>query len=235
MTGAQEPMTLPSDALTPLRVIVEKLYGDGQRWIRSISTTDWRRKWYMTHQRRRTPGPDIGDIAGSAEVLSGYISKPASAQTGGMHFYFVVRPDKACIEDGSIAIFRLVLKTNFSNLPQLNFHVWFHSVSRANQTDHHMVGWRFENPEGGDSRHNYFHAQPLRKYGKDQCVHGLHDRFSESFPTIPLPANTAVELCLTAVLVASGKEGLRSFVNSSNIHVRNATRIFWTKVFGGQT
>ena len=165
--------------------------------------------------------------------MLGYLGKGASNETGSVYSYVIVKADKLCLADGGIALLRPVLKRTRGSEAILNFHVWFHCLPAGNHGDHLMVGWRLENPEDGDT-HNFFHAQPLRTYGPEERGHGLHDHFPVRFPTIPLPASNAVELCLTAVLMACGKEALRTFVRSSrNAEVRAAANAFWTKVFGG--
>jgi len=175
----------------------------------------------------------VSNVVDDVNAVLGYLSKEASNVTGGVHSYMVVKGDNGCLAEGGIALLRPVLKTNFNDEPTLNFHVWFHCMPSGGADDHLVTGWRLEHPEGNKTAHDFFHAQPMRKFGPDETVHGMHHRFSESFPTIPLPASNAVELCLTAVLVACGKEALRTFVRSSgNAEVRAVAKAFWTKVFG---
>jgi hypothetical protein len=177
--------------------------------------------------------PSVANVVTDVHVLLSYLAKEASAATASTHNYFVVKADSKCLNSSGIALLRPVLKTNFDNKPQLNFHVWFHCLSPGTVNDHLMVGWRLEAPEGGGSAHDFFHAQPLRRYGPDDAVYGLHNRFPDSFPTIPLPATNVVELCLTAVLVACGKDALRVLVRGSgDAAVRAAANAFWTRVFG---
>lgn len=177
--------------------------------------------------------PSVGNVVADVHVLLSYLAKEAGAESASAHNYFVVKADSQCLDGNGIALLRPVLKTNFDNKPQMNFHVWFHCLSPGTVDDHLMVGWRLEAPEGGGSAHDFFHAQPLRRYGPDDAVHGLHRRFPENFPTIPLPATNVVELCLTAVLVACGKDTLRALVRGSrDATVRAAAKAFWTRVFG---
>jgi hypothetical protein len=147
----------------------------------------------------------------------------------------LVKADSGCLNENGIALLRPVLKINLSNEPTLNFHVWFHCMPSGNENDHLMVGWRLEAPEGGTSAHDFYHAQPLRLYGPEERAHGLHDRYPVRFPTVPLPASNAVELCLTAILIACGKEALRTFTGSGDALVRAAARAYWAKLFGGGT
>lgn len=178
--------------------------------------------------RRQLSYQLIHPTASNTEILTA-----PSNLTGGMHSYVIVKGDGGCLAENGIALVRPVLKTNFSGEPTLNFHVWFHCMPSGGSDDHLVTGWRLEHPEGNNTSHDFFHAQPMRKFGPEESVHGMHNRFPESFPTIPLPASNVVELCLTAVLVACGKEALRTFVRSSaNAEVRAAARGFWTKLFG---
>lgn len=236
MTAAPEQSLAP-ETVAQLRFILEKLFNEGQHWIKGIATTDWRRARYVGARARRSTGlgPSVTQVVEEIQPVSGYLSTGASNVTGAVHSYVIVKGDSGCLNENGIALLRPVLKSNFSDEPTLNFHVWFHSMPSGNANDHLMVGWRLECPEGGTSTHDFFHAQPLRRYGPEEKGYGLPDRFSESFPTIPLPASNVVELCLTAVLVACGKEALRLFVRSSrNAEVRAAAKLFWTKVFGGR-
>ncbi len=228
---------LPPDTVVEIRFILDKVFKEGRQWVKGISTTDWRRTRYCgdarSARRAGDTGPSVSNVIAELEPLLGYLGKPVSVETSLMHNYFVVKADSQCLGSNGIALLRPVLKNNFDNQPQLNFHVWFHCLSPGTNDDHLMLGWRLESPEGGGSTHDFFHAQPLRKYGIEESVHGLHARFPEGFPTIPLPASNVVELCLTAVLVACGKDALRGLVRSSgNASVRTAANLFWTKLFG---
>jgi hypothetical protein len=231
--------TLPAETVAQLRFIFDRVFNDGRQWVKGIGQTDWRRLRYFSDPRtaRRSAGgsaPSVTHVAAELAPVLGYLGKDASAETASTHSYIVVRADSKCLDGNGIALLRPVLKTNFDNDPQLNFHIWFHCLSPGTVDDHLMLGWRLEAPEGGGSNHDFYHAQPLRRYGPEETRHGLHERFPESFPTIPLPASTVVELCLTAVLVACGKDALRSLVrNSGDPAVRAAAKAFWTKLFGG--
>jgi hypothetical protein len=234
--------TVHEDMLAPgvisqLQFILDRLFKDGQRWIKGIGVTDWRRLRYAEVRARRSSntGPSITHVIRQVQPVLCYVAKPASEETGSFHGYVIVKGDNSCLKESGIALIRPVLKLNFDHEPTLNFHVWFHCMPSGNDDDHLMVGWRLEGPEGGgdSSPHDFFHAQPLRSFGPEDKGHGLHDRFPIRFPTIPLPASNVVELCLTAVLVACGKETLRTFIRSSgNAEVRAAANSFWTKVFG---
>ncbi len=238
MATAPTTSPLPSETVQQLRFILDRLFKEGRQWVKGIGTSDWRRARYLGDARaaRRAAGaaPSVVNVVADVQALLGYLGKDATSETASMHNYIVVKADSQCLDGNGIALLRPVLKTNFDNQPQLNFHVWFHCLSPGTVDDHLMVGWRLEAPEGGGSTHDFFHAQPLRRYGPDATVHGLHARFPEGFPTIPLPATNVVELCLTAVLVACGKDALRALVrNSGDATVRSAANAFWTKVFGG--
>lgn len=237
MATAPSNSALPAETVAQIRYILEKFFNDGRHWVRGIGLTDWRRKHYVRDSRSARgggdEGPSVAHVASEIWPLLGYIGKDATAETASTHTYMVVRADAKCLEGNGIALLRPVLKTNFDNEPQLNFHIWFHCFSPGIAHGHMMVGWRLEGPEGATSTHDFFHAQPLRKYGPEETLHGLHERFPERFPTIPLPASNVVELCLTAILVACGKEGLRSLVASGDATVRSKARAFWAKVFGG--
>lgn len=236
MTTKNQNSALPAETLVQVKVILERLFTDGRQWVSGISTTDWRRVQYVSGSRsaRRSEwtGPSVEHLASDLRPLLGYMGKNATSETALTHFYMVVRADKKCLDGNCIAFLRPVLKKNFDDEPQLNFHIWFNCLNPGTADDHLMIGWRLEGPEGKRTPHDFFHAQPLRKFGSEETTHGLHERFPESFPTIPLPASNVVELCLTAVLVACGKEALRLFVTSGNPSVRSASRIFWSKVFG---
>lgn len=235
MATGPVPLVLPQETLAQLRFILERLFEEGRHWVNSIDVRDWRRSRYIGARARRSTGsgPSINQVVDDIKPVLGYLSKEASNLTGGMHSYVIVKGDSGCLAENGIALVRPVLKTNFSGEPTLNFHVWFHCMPSGGADDHLVTGWRLEHPEGNNTSHDFFHAQPMRKFGPEESVHGMHNRFPESFPTIPLPASNVVELCLTAVLVACGKEALRTFVRSSaNAEVRAAARDFWTKLFG---
>lgn len=179
------------------------------------------------------------DVVSEVRSLQGYVSKTPTAESASEHLYIIVKGDDQCIGRGEgLVLLRPVLKRNFDNIPQLNFHVWFHCVSRGSSSEHVVFGWRLEAPEGegasgiGEAKHNFYHAQPLLKFGPSQAINGLHREFPERFPTFPLPASSVVELCLTAVLVAGGKEALRTMVRNPDPSLRHAAKEFWTKVFG---
>ena len=239
MATASPSPALPPETVAQIRFILERSFTDGRQWVKGISISDWRRSRYFSETRsaRRTAGstaPSVAHVAAELQPVLGYLGKDATTETASTHSYILVRADSKCLDGNGIALLRPVLKTNFDNQPQLNFHVWFHCLSPGTVDDHLMVGWRLEAPEGGGSTHDFYHAQPLRKYGPEETQHGLHERFPDSFPTIPLPASNVVELCLTAVLVACGKDALRALVrNSGDPTVRAAANAFWTKVFGG--
>lgn len=236
METAVQERALAAETVAQLRFILNRLFRDGQQWIRGIATTDWRRMRYVEVRARRSTGtgPSITNVVTDVQRVLGYLARVASEETGRFHGYVIVKGDNGCLKEGGIALIRPVLKVNFDQEPTVNFHVWFHCMPSGNDNDHLMVGWRLEGPEGGgdSSTHDFFHAQPLRFYGPEDRGHGLHDRFPVRFPTIPLPASNVVELCLTAVLVACGKETLRALVrNSGNAEVRAAANAFWAKVF----
>lgn len=233
MATTGNAQSLAPETVAQLRYIFKRLFDDGQHWVRNIGVADWRRTRYVSSRARRSAstGPSVANLVDDIGLVEGYLTKNASTETGAVQSYVIVKPDSACLKDAGIALLRPVLKTNFSNEPQLNFHVWFHCVHASNTDDHLMVGWRLEAPEGGNS-HDFFHAQPLRDY--DGAGYGLHPRFPVRFPSIPLPASDVVELCLTAVLMACGKEALRGFVTDRrNTQVCAAATAFWAKVFGG--
>lgn len=227
---------LPADTTAQIRFIIERLFKEGQHWINGIDSRDWRRLRYFGTRARRSAvsGPSVNQVVDDINPVLGYLSKEASNLTGTVHSYVIVKGDTACLSENGIALLRPVLKTNFDDKPTLNFHIWFHSLPSGGE-DHLIMGWRLEHPEGSGDKisHDFFHAQPMRKFGPEGTVHGMHHRFPDSFPTIPLPASNAVELCLTAILVACGKEALRTYVRgSSNADVRAAARAYWTKIFG---
>lgn len=227
---------IPADVLSQIRSIVEKIFEEGQHWVRGISPMDWRRTRYSSHRARRVVGgPSVANIIDDVEALLGYIAKPVIPELEHIHNYMIIKPENSCIKEHGIALFRPVLKKNNDGKIQLNFHIWFHSMHSGSEADHLMSGWRFEEPEGEKTIHNFYHAQPLRRFGKESSVHGMHARSPESFPTFPLNASDTVELCLNAVLVACGKEALRSLIrNSGNPEVRTAASKFWTKIFGDE-
>lgn len=233
MAPDQQKNTLPSDSADQIRAILRPLFDDGQRWLQAIAIDDWRKTRYAQQSsRRRSPpsGPSLQNITTNAEQLLGYLSKEITTQVSGAHeYHFIVRPERVCASAGHVAIIRPVLKINFSGEPRLNFHIWFHDHSN---NDHLMYGWRLEGPEGSDTSHDYYHAQPLKRFGAEQSIYGMPNRFPEKFPTIPLPAIDVVELCLTAVLIACGKDALRTILRSNgNAHVREAARAFWGRLF----
>ncbi len=226
---------VPREIISQLRVILGKVFEEGQLWIKSTSQADWRRQRYISARGRRAAisGPSVGNIVDVAQAIFGYIGKDASNETERSYHYLIVKPEPTCLAEDGVALLRPVLKLDLNNNPQLNFHVWFHGFSTPPDDNHLMMGWRLEVPEGGDSTHNFFHAQPLRKFGAEESVHGLgHPKHSERFPSIPLPASNCVELCLTAILIACGKEAIRTFVSSRDVAIRKASRIYWSKVFG---
>jgi hypothetical protein len=226
---------LSHETVEQLNAIFDKVFTEGQQWIKSIGVTDWRKTHYLGARARRNSGtgPSVEHVANAVKPVLDYMAKTATTQTGATHNYIIVKPDNSCLNEGGIALIRPVLKCNTSNEPRLNFHVWFHCMPAANPDDHLMVGWRLEGPEGHTTTHNFFHAQPLRKYGSAEKGHGLPDRYPERFPTIPLPATDIVELCLTAILVACGKDAIGNLVrHSSNAKVRASANAFYTKVFG---
>lgn len=233
---AMQAQTVAPEVVSQLRIIVEKLFSDGQRWVKGIDRADWRRQRYVGDRARRAvgSGPSVANVVDWIPPVLGYLEKEASGETASLHNYLIVKPDSQCLDDKGIALLRPVLKRDKDDRPQINFHIWFHVLSPQGSDDHLMLGWRLESPEGDATTHDFFHAQPLRKYGVEEAVHGLHARHPERFPSIPLPASNCVELCLTAVLVACGKEALRDFVRSSDPAVRAASRGFWDKVFVGE-
>lgn len=232
MTTVGKARFLAPETIVQLGYILDKLFTDGQQWVKSVGNSDWRRTRYVGVRARRSvgTGPSVSNVVDDIQPVLGYLAKEASDKTGMVHSYMIVKAENGCLKEDGIALFRPVLKSNLSNEPQLNFHIWFHCMPAASLDDHMMVGWRLEAPEGGTSIHNFFHAQPLRDFeGKG---HGVHPRFPERFPTIPLPASNVVELCLTAVLVACGREALRAFVNDRrNPEVHTAAKALWEKIF----
>ena len=228
------PQSLPEETTAQLRFIITRLFKEGQHWLTGIDGADWRRSRYVGARARRSArtGPSANHVVDDIAPVLGYLSKEASTLTAQVHNCFVVKGDSACLAENGIVLLRPVLKTNFSDQVTLNFHVWFHCVPAGGE-DHLVTGWRLEHPEGARDKtsHDFFHAQPMRKFGPEESIHGMHHRFPDSFPTLPLPASNVVELCLTAVTVACGKEALRSFVGSGNAEVRAAARTLWTKMF----
>jgi hypothetical protein len=229
---------IEAETVEQLKSILDKLHRDGQRWIKGVSSDDWRRTRYISSRARRPrggdvqSGPSVSNIIEESGIILNYVSQAASNFTAESHNYFIIKPDNGCLTENGLALLRPVLKKNFDDEPQLNFHIWFHCMPNANPNDHLMVGWRLESPEGSNSTHDFYHAQPLRRFGIEASSFGMPDRFSERFPTIPLPASNLVELCLNAVLVACGKDALRTFIrNSSNEKVRIAARDLWSKIF----
>ena len=78
------------------------------------------------------------------------------------------------------------------------------------------VAWRFEPPEGPDSAHSYFHAQPILAWERDSDnlpVWAVND----NYPAFPLMAGDSIGL-LTAVLVSLyGRRNTRELLGDSQI------------------
>lgn len=237
MANADRAKTIEHSIIKQVDAILLKIFDDGMKWLKEIPRLDPRREQYLsTRPRGGNTAPSVeGVVKGSVNTVSSYIKKTADGTTDLTHQYLIVRPDNPCLDDKVVALIRPVLRTNKDNEPCLNFHVWFHYLADGQppMAEHLILGWRLEGPEGSSTTHNYFHAQPLKKFGTDGATHGVPKRQSEKFPTIPLPASNIVELCLTAVLMASGKEAIRSFVRSSpDRALRESASKYWTKVFG---
>lgn len=233
MAKTDTPKTLSNETIEQLHSILDKVFDEGQHWIKSVGTKDWRRLHYLSTRARRQSksAPSTSQIVEAVKPVLDYIAKAATSFSGAADCYVIVKPENGCLKEEGIALLRPVLKFNRDGEPQLNFHVWFHCKPNANPDDHLMAGWRLESPEGSNTTHHFFHAQPLRRYGSDNKTHGLPDRFPERFPTIPLPATNTIELCLAAVLVACGKDALHSLARSSdNGKVREAAQAFYDKV-----
>lgn len=232
MAQVHQSQALTRETIEQVDEILKKLFNEGQRWLKSVAKDDPRRMRYISSRPiRDANGPSTTYVAKDIQPVTNYLKKTATKETGATHTYLVVKPDSPCLDEKVVALVRPVLKTNLDEVPCLNFHVWFHHLATDGH-EHFMVGWRLEGPEGNNTSHDYFHAQPLKKFGEAESIHGSPARQSERFPTIPLPVEDIVELCLTVVLMASGKEALRSLVcASTNKVLRDSARKYWTKVF----
>ena len=202
---------------------------------------DWRRLRYHGNARhvRRTAvaatlkfGPGETELVTDQFGLASYLADDPSSATETASHYILVRADKQTLDDNAVAFIRPVSKLDFSGKPLLNFHVWFHRLAPSGVENQVMFGMRLEGPEGGDT-HDYYHAQPLSQFGSSGECQGMPEHFSQKFPTIPLNAADVLELCLNTVLVACGKDALRSIVRGAADHaIRSAARDFWKKMFG---
>lgn len=229
---------LPDPEIEAVKSILEALRAEGRHWIRGISTDDWRRLHYAATPRnarragvRQNVGPAVAELFEDHRAIRKYLAQEASGHSEEMQHYILVKGDRHCIEDRGMVLLRPVLKVDFNGTVLLNFHVWFHDVEPANGQNHLMFGFRLEAPEKG-SVHDYFHAQPLRRFGAAGLCHGMSNRFPERFPTIPLHASDFVELCLNAVLIACGKDALRAILRGTGDPVvRSAANALWSKIF----
>lgn len=232
MAQAHQSQALARETVEQVDEILKKLFNEGQRWLKGVGADDPRRIRYVSNRPNRDANaPSVTHVARDSQPVTNYLKKTATKETGSTHTYLVVKPDAPCLDDKVVALVRPVLKTNLDDKPCLNFHVWFHHLATDGH-EHFMIGWRLEGSEGDNSSHDYYHAQPLKKFGEAETIYGTPARQSERFPTIPLPASDIVELCLTMVLMASGKEALRNLVcASANQALRDSARKYWTKVF----
>ncbi|WP_157462068.1 hypothetical protein [Chitinimonas koreensis] len=225
---------LGRDIVDQVDEVLKKLFTEGKAWLKGFEAGDPRKSQYSSNRPNRdSKAPDVKDIVTEIQCVTNYIKNRASSSTEAKHMYVIVKPDAPCHDDNVVTLIRPVLKINKNHEPCLNFHVWFHHLA-TNGSEHYMAGWRLEGPEGDETSHDYYHAQPLKKFGEAASTHGAPGRQSERFPTIPLQANNIVELCLTTVLMVGGKEALRRLIcTSTNKALRNSAREYWKRVFSG--
>ena len=78
-----------------------------------------------------------------------------------------------------------------------------------------FVGFRFEMPEEGDN-HNYFHVQPSQNLGYKDTKILKPINVPTRNPTVPLTANSALDLLLCLVVSLYGMKGLTELRESAS-------------------
>jgi hypothetical protein len=73
---------LAPDTVAQLRYILDKLFKEGQQWVKGIATTDWRRMRYVGARARRSAanGPSVSHVVDDIQPILGYLSKVASSR-----------------------------------------------------------------------------------------------------------------------------------------------------------
>lgn len=174
----------------PWQHLLFHLYQDGRSWVTRLSADDWRRS-------AGKPGVvadlDIHLIGerGEAQHLLNATSKPADAPRKG----FVIRPGKFG-ETALTVLVPFILVNDAA--PRLSLQLGV--LERGGQGTT-FFGYRFETPEDGNE-HHFFHAQPVKAFGRGAPIQHAIAWYPERYPAFPLAARNAIEL-IASLLVAT--------------------------------
>lgn len=80
--------------------------------------------------------------------------------------------------------------------------------------DKKFFGYRYEGPEGA-SMHDFYHAQPIKGFDKDQQLQSAISWYPTKYPTFPLAAKNDCELLLVVILAFQGMDKIRHFESQS--------------------
>ncbi|HZV61787.1 MAG TPA: hypothetical protein VFF75_05175 [Methylophilaceae bacterium] len=232
------------DDLLCVAQLLEITCDKGLKWLHSLH--DWRaRRYKRTAGRlgRNSPQPlTQKDGKPPIEILMGsekpIIKNTVTKGMGTKPCNIIVCPDPSGIKHGKgwVALLRVVPHDNFDKIRNVNFYIWFHSISNANPDKDQLMGWRFEGSEGSATSHNLYHAQPIKGFHNGVASDGCIDWIPETFPTIPIAAKNQVQLALAALLTLGGKEALRKILqDAKHPSLRTQAREYWGSIFAGES
>lgn len=167
--------------------VLRELYRGGQHWIRSTQGSGEVR---LAAEKRFSR---LGE-----RDLERHLRHGAASGDFGQHALYVKPPRLECTAAAAIWC-----RWDFGNeVAACWFYLGLWLAERG------FVGFRYEMPQEG-SNHNYFHSQPCQSIGsrEDPIPEALD--VPERNPTLPLAANSALELLLCLVVSIHGMNGLR--------------------------
>lgn len=197
---------------TPVQEAAATLFAEiaerGARWVKGLGTNDWRRN--LVSELR---GSDFGLMG--AQQISALKRQLLSNIADRREFHglpmFVVQPHGPADAERWAPAFGIEARKNKDKNIQLGFHVIFFGKPQGKIQS---FGHRFDSPEGAGTTHNFFHAQPLKRWKQGGVVPGAFQVQPDTFPTFPLAARDSLDLALHALHVAGGHKLIRELCNT---------------------
>lgn len=184
-----------------LGALIGYLHTNALRSLKRVSSSDWRRR--LISSRESISLFDLSrseDRAAENEVI-GIISESKKCSQ-----FYVITPEARAHDSGFVGLVRIVVRTNKDDDKSINLEL---VLLKPRASDELGIGYRFECPEGGQTNHNFYHAQPIRilkgTVATDEIeIPGLPAWYPDNFPSFPIQASDYLDLMLYGVHVVCG-------------------------------
>ena len=192
-----------TDEQKALGSLIAQLHSRALRALKDVGREDWRRQ--LLSSRGDLVSFDLSrssDKAVEEEVL-GIITEDNKCSR-----FYVVIPEERANKSSWLALARIVVRSNHDGDKSINLEL----VLLTSTSEPLGIGYRFENPEGKETTHNFYHAQPIRKLkgagatADEINIPGTPTWYPDTFPSFPIPASDYLDLVLYGAHVACGRQ-----------------------------